>query len=158
MNDIGIWHFHTLVRGQHEKFSYRLSPGKVIAVSLTTLPVLCVTSPGLIYFLTGGSYLIPFTYFPSTHTPSLWQPLICSLYLWVYIHFVLFAFYIPRISKILCNLSFSVWLLSLSITLSRSIHVINGKILLFMTNIPLHTHTQLCIYTHGWWLNECSQN
>ena len=52
-------------------------------------------------------------------------------------------FFIPHISDATYYLSFSVWLTSLSMIISRSIHVVANGIIsfFFMANIPL------CIYT-----------
>ena len=59
-----IEHLHTLWNDHHGKSSNHLSPYKVITVLLTIFLMLCVTSLRLIYFISGGLYLlIPFTYF-----------------------------------------------------------------------------------------------
>ena len=70
---------------------------------------------------------------PNTYTPLLWQPPASFLYLRVcfsLVSFVLFfGFYI---SEIIWYLSFSVWLISLSLIPTGSIHVItNDKSLFF---------------------------
>ena len=65
--------------------SNHLSPYKVITVLLIVFFVLFITSLWFIYFITGGFYLlILFTYFTHPQLPPLQQPLICSLYLWMY--------------------------------------------------------------------------
>ena len=58
-------------------------------------------------------------------------------------------FQIPHISDIIWYLSFYAWLISLSIMLSKFIHVVaNGKILsfLWLHNILSHTHTYVYVY------------
>ena len=95
-------------------------------VLLTTVMVLYITSPGLTYLMTGSLYLLTtFTHFGPTSTPCLRQPPIRSLYPWVFCYcFLRFHIY-----EIIQYLSLSVWLISLSIMPSRSIHVVsNGKI------------------------------
>lgn len=69
--------------------------------------------------------LTNFNYF--SHPPAhLWQPPICSLIMWVQ------CFQILRVNKNIKYLSFSAWLISLSIVPSRSTHVITrGRISLF---------------------------
>ena len=82
----------------------------------------------------------------SSPHPSPWQPYIYSLGLWVsfvnkYIHIISFyILYIRDAKKYFC---FSVWLTSLSMTISRSTHFAANGILYFLTvsNIPL------CIFT-----------
>ena len=59
-------------------------------------------------------------------------------------------FYIPHISDIIQCLSFSVWLTSLSIMLSKSIHVAaNGKIpfFLWLSSIPLYIYHLFFIHS-----------
>ena len=119
-----------------------LFPYKVIKILLTLFPMLHITSPWLIYFITGSLYLlVPFPYFAHPPSPC---PLasVCSLYLCVSFCFMFVRLYIyvngteyiyiPHISEIIQYLSFSVWLISLSIIPSMSIHVVtNGNILFF---------------------------
>ena len=82
-----------------------------------------------------------------------------SLFLLCYIHS--FIFCIPYMSDIIQYLSFFVWLISLSIIFSKSIHIAsNGRISFFLclSNILfcvcvykykyIHTHIFIYIYTH----------
>ena len=77
-----------------------------------------------------------FNFFPQSPIPisSDWLPSVRSLYLWVSFNFIysVCKFYIIQI---IWYLSFSQWLISLSIIPSRSIHsVANDKISFFMIN------------------------
>ena len=57
--------------------------------------------------------------------------------------FCLFIYYIPLMSEIIQYLFFFVWFTSLNIVFSSSIHVvINGKMFLWLRNIPLHIHVK----------------
>ena len=59
---------------------------------MSIFPVLYFTSLWLIYVLIGCLYLYclsPFHPFP--HPTPLWQPSVCSLYLWIYFCFILFV-------------------------------------------------------------------
>ena len=79
---------------------------------LTIVSMLYSTCPWL--------YNWKFVPFDSLHlfcllpTPHLWQTLICSLYLWAYF-FCFFFKKIPYIGEIIWYLSFSIWLISLSV-------------------------------------------
>ena len=64
-------------------------------------------------------FLTPFTHFAHSSIPCIWQWPTCSLYLWACLFF--FFFWIPYISEITGYLSFSNWLISLSIMPLRSI-------------------------------------
>ena len=67
----------------------------------------------------------------------LWETAIYSLCLYVYL--LLLLFYLPCMSEILWHLTFSVRLISLSIILSSSLHVVkNGKIPSFYGWVVLH--------------------
>ena len=87
-------------------------------------------------------------------TPGLWQP-ICSLCLWDWgfcLFLVLFLFLFPHVSESIWYLSFSVWLISLSIMPSRSIHVVtNGKISFFLMAELYRSHF-LYSFIHWWTL------
>ena len=79
-----------------------------VLLAIVTMPY--ITSPGLTYFITGSLYLLtPFSHFMHPY-PRLWQPQICSVYLW----FQVFYFLVPHIDETYSYLSFSVWLISLS--------------------------------------------
>ena len=84
--------------------------------------------------------LIPLTWFTPTLLSHQW-PLVFSLCLWVcfcFVIFVCFVFQIPHICIKTYSLFVSLWLISISIIPSGSIHVVsNGKILLFYGNISL---------------------
>ena len=87
---------------------------------------LYIISPGLIYFIIRSFYFLTISTDFTQHLPShLWQPPICSLYLWVQFCFFIF-FQIPHMNDIIWHLSFSVWLISLSIMISRSICVVTN--------------------------------
>ena len=85
--------------------------------------------------------LDPFHLLPSL--PCLWQPLVYSLYLWVYFCFVVFVHWFCFIdSSYKWKWFVFLCLISLSINPSRPVHVVkNGKIsCFFIDNIPLHIH------------------
>ena len=91
------------------------------------------------------------------HTPTTLlsgdHPLLLYIYESVSVLFCLFFcfFYIPHISEIIWCSSFSVWLISLSIILSRFIHVVtNARIHSFLglNNIPLYVYLHVYIYIY----------
>ena len=100
--------------------------------------------------------LIRFTHltlFPHYPSLPLWQQLPC-VYVFVFVWFfhwlcfgLFIAFFIPHRSEVIQYLSASVWIISLSITPSRSIHVVaNGKISSFvrLSSIPLYVYLCVC--------------
>ena len=112
------------------------------------------TSLLLIYFIHSSLYLlIPYPYFAPLPSPlptgTHW--FVCfvnivnkTMFLFCYINF----FQIPHISDNIQYLSFFVWFISLSITLSRSIYVVaNGRISfhLSLSNIPLCMYMCVCV-------------
>ena len=111
--------------------------------------MLYIISPGLINFLTGRLYLLTtFTHFASP-TPCLCnhQSVLCN---YGFSLFVCLFFRFHRKVK-LYSICLPVSLVSLSIILSRSIHVVkNGKIysFLWLYNIPLHVYATF-IFTHS---------
>ena len=104
--------------------------------------MLCIITVYLcdIYYITGCvDLLISFSCFLSpTQSPL---PLGNYPFFSVFVLFYSF-FLIPHISEMMWYLSFCVWLISLSIILSRSIHVVtNGKIsFLWLSNIQKQRH------------------
>ena len=104
----------------------------------------CVHS--LLLGLAGTLYLLMvFTYFIHAPTnPTFWQGAICSLYLWVF----LFCFVCFNSTEIMHYLFFSVWLILVSIPLSRSIHVTSDSKILFFFHrwvIVHHMCVSVCI-------------
>ena len=103
----------------------------------------------LIYFVTKNVYLNLHLFLSSAHFLSLWLPPICTLNLWLCFCLVMFV-------DLLCFLSSTyklnhmvfvfLSLISISIILSKSIHVVtNGNIsFFFMTNILLYIY--VCVY------------
>ena len=148
MHSTVIRYFCTLQnKHPHRKSSCHLSPYKVTTILLTILYSPCCTfhpCDWLIYFVTGSLYLLIFlTYFthPLTPLPSdshLFVLCICESLSVLLCLFVL-LFQIPHISEIMWYLPFSVWLTSLNIIPSRSIHVVaNGKILFFFMALYMY--------------------
>ena len=138
----------------HHKSSSHLSPCEIITVLLTIFIMLHITSSWLTYLRTACLYiLIPFTYFTHHLSPFPLEPFVCSLYLWVcfcpvclFFCFVFF-FLTKRISKIIKYLSFSLWLILLSIRNSRSIQiVINGNISFYFISECVYIY--ICIHTY----------
>ena len=127
-------------------------------------------SPLKIYFPSLLVKSIPFSTFVSP--PSIPSSLVTTtlffecMYLFdLFIYFVfLFVFYIPYIHEIIEYFSYSIWLISLSIISSRSIHVItNGKmfhLFLWLSSIPYYSGWEdvcvclsvslLYLFIHGW--------
>ena len=125
-------------------------------VLLTIVSMLYITPAGPIYLIAGSLYLL--TSFTHFCLPSLWQPPICSLYLWVCCLFVCFLFFVFSVSTYKWDhiVFVFLWFTSLSIIPSRSIHVVtNGKISFFvwLNNIPMCVHVYfLCPFIHWWTL------
>ena len=149
---IVIWHLHTLWNDHHDnKSSNHLVPYKVITVLLTIFLMLYMTSPWLIYYVTGGLYLlIPFIYFAhSPQPPPFWQPPICSLYLWIYFHIVSSFCFLDSTYKWDHAVFLFLWLISLSIIPSKSMHVVtNGDNFIFYGWVIFHLvyiHIYMCI-------------
>ena len=106
--------------------------------------MLYITPPRLIYFITGSLYVLtPFTHFIYP-PPPFWQHPIYSLCLSSFFFFLK----IPHISKIIQYLSFSAWLISLSIMPSSSMLLQMARLpsFLWLNNTPLHTHTHTHTY------------
>ena len=98
-------------------------------VLLTLVAILYITSPWLIYHISGNLYLLtPFTH--PTHPLPLWQPPVWSLCLWACFVCIL---KIPHIGEIIHYLFLLfVWLISFSLMPSKSIHIVaNGEISFF---------------------------
>ena len=93
----------------------------------------------LSYFLARGlSLIIPFSHFPPPFVLSIWESISISVYL-----FICFIFWIQHISENIWYLAFSVWLTSLSKTLSSFIcSITSGKISFFYGCVIFH-----CVYT-----------
>ena len=86
------------------------------------LPPLALSMCPLYMFLDGSSPIFP-------HYPSpapLWSLSVCFLFqcFWLYFACVCFVDQVPLIGEIICYLSFTAWLISLSIMLSSSIHAV----------------------------------
>ena len=111
-------------------------------------------NPRLIYFAAGRLYvLIYLIYFslPPTPIPFGKQLFFASKALFIFYVSSFFFSKIWHISEIIQYLFFFVWLISLSIISSRSIYVVpKGKVsfFLWMSSIPLHTHTHTYIHTY----------
>ena len=110
-------------------------------VLLTLVTMLYITSPWLIYFITGSLYLLtPFTHFihhPCPPTSGNHESVLC-----IYEPDVLLLFldFMYKWDHMVFYLSFSVWPMSLSIMPSRFIYTpTNGKISfsLWLNHVPL---------------------
>ena len=86
---------------------------------------------------------------PYLFLPFPWQPKVCTLSLWVSFCFVsdficIISFQIPHIRDVICYFSFSIWLTSLNVTISRSICcckwiyfiLFNGWVIFHCINVP----------------------
>ena len=106
----------------------------VSSISLTIYPVLSFAFPPL-FCNYRSVFLSAFTFFTqSPKLPHLWQPSVCSMYLWVcfYLFICLHCFLDSTYAWNKWYLSFYNWLISLSIIFSRSIHAVTeGKIFFF---------------------------
>ena len=160
MFNIVIRYLCTLQNNHHDQYSYYVSPYKVITILLTVFPMLYISLMWFIYFVIGSLYLlISFSYSPQP--PPFRQPPVCSLYLWVcfcsvtFVHLFCFVFKISHVSEIMWYFCFSLWLTSLNIISSGSIHVVvNGKISSFswLSSIPLHIYAPHLFYPFiCWW-------
>lgn len=110
-------------------------------VLLTIFP--CVRSLLLSFFVAGTScLLLVFTYFTrAPHNPCF---LATTNLFFVSMSVSVLFVSIPHISDVMQYLFFSVWLILVSVTLSRSIHVIsNSKILFFFYGWEIFHH--LCV-------------
>ena len=135
-----IQYFLQLQNDHHNKSSCHLSPFKL---SQCYWPYrLCQTIITSLWFLSETfCFLISLTYFTHPPHPTLFCQLpVCCMYLLIFCVvllclFISFVFEIPSVSEILWCLSFSAWLIPLSIISSRTIHVVaNGNIsFIFMT-------------------------
>ena len=102
-------------------------------------------SPWIIYFRVGTLYfLTPFTHFSHPASDNHQSVLYISIFV-VY-------FLDPTQREIIRYLSFSVWLISLSIMPSRSMPSMFSQItrfpFLWLNNIPLYTHTHTHTHRH----------
>ena len=93
------------------------------------------------YFVTTNLYFLiplPFTPSPPIH-PPLRQPSVCSLYLWVSFYFICLYYSLDYTYEWNRMVSVFLWLISLSIIPSRSIHAVtNCKFSLFYGLVILH--------------------
>ena len=143
MYHIIIWHFYRLWNNHHGKSSNQLSPSKLWQCYWPCF-LCCTLYPMTYLFCTGDWYfLILFTYFVPTarpHPAYLFFSVSMNLF-----SFCLCVFKISHICEIMWYLSFSVWLISLSIILSGSTHVVaNGNIaFLWRSNVPLYIYTYI---------------
>ena len=109
----------------------------------------------VIYFIYSKVYMS----FPiSQFIPAPLYPLVtkfCFLHLWLYSCFVkkrkknhLYHFFkVPYVNDITRHVSFFIWLISFSMTISMSIHVVANAIILFflwLSDIPLCLSTVCC--------------
>ena len=96
--------------------------------------MLCIIPQQFIYFITGSLYLlIPFTHSAHSPTPLPLVTTVCSLYLWVLCFVCSFVLFFRFHIKVKQYLLFPIWLISLGIIHSRSIHVVpNGKVSSFL--------------------------
>ena len=129
MNSSFAWHVLILNNIKFNHFKVHNS------VALSTFPMLCNHHHYVVpeYFhLPKGN---PCTHWQSCPTfpfhPRCWQPLISFLSLWICL------FWIFHINGIIQLVAFCIWLLSLSIMFSRSIHVVSVlHPFLWLNNLP----------------------
>ena len=134
VSNVIIWHLHTLWNDHHDKYSNHLSPYEFIIISLTIFLVMYITFLWLIYFITRGLFLIPFTCLTFPTQP----PLLATIHLFS-VSLNLFSHCFVCFSKFhiwVKSHDIWLWLISLSIIPTRSIQVTtNGKIsFLFFLN------------------------
>ena len=135
MNLLGWYWLINLYRFQ--VYNSKLSPPKIRSPSITiylftffylSLPPFPLAIPIILLSVSMRGFLLnPYTFSPSPSTPLPYdtcQPVLC-IYESVFILFVcIFFYYNPHISEIIWYLSFSDWLISLSIIPCRSIHTL----------------------------------
>ena len=113
----------------------------IVIIKYWQYSLCCTTYPCSLFSCSSSSLylLIPYSCLAPPPTPN--------LYLWVcfsFLVFICFSFQIPSISGNIQFLSFFVWVTSLSVILSRSIHVVANDIfhsVLWLSNIPFYTYT-----------------
>ena len=126
-------------------FTFPHVPFPLVTITLFSVSMFIFVWFGcLFYFIFLVVYLILFFYIPHM-----------SVYfiLFLVVYFILF-FYIPHMSENIQHLSFSIWLIPLSIIPSRSIHIVaNGKISSFCYGwVVLHCVYILHLYPFiHWW-------
>ena len=112
----------------------------------------CTLHPWFIHFTGASMYLpTPFPHFAHSQHPT---PHKHHSFLWMHEfgEFCSFVFYIPYVSETIWYLSFSVWLISLSIIPSKSIHAANGTISFFFSlmaesySLYIYTPSFLSVY------------
>ena len=154
---------HNWQRDPHNESGTHQAPPIVTTLWWTLFPMLYFTFPWL-FWDSQFVLLNPFTFFTQPcNQPPLWQPSVCSLYLWtVFLLLVhLFNSLTPHTREIMWYLFFSVWFISLSIIPSRSFHAFaNGKIsFLWPSYISLCICTTPSLSTHllmGTWVASIS--
>lgn len=101
---IGFWciaqQLHKFIHyAMHHKCSYYLPPWNTTTIPLNIFPMLCIT-----YSINRSLNLpLPFTHFYQLPLPSLWQPSVCFLCLWISFYFLrhCFPFSSPHIRDII---------------------------------------------------------
>ena len=119
-------HLFTLRCESHLKSSNSLSPRKAIPMLLKYS--LCCIVHSMAHLFYNWKFIPLFIFTFPTHLS--WQLSVCSMNLFL-ILFVWFGVY-SHISGTIWYLSFSVWLISLSIIPSRSVHIIKSGRILFL--------------------------
>lgn len=136
-----------------------------VTIQIITMLLTISTMPNnnyfsVIYFISETfCFLIFLTYFTHPPHPTLFCQLpVCCMYLLIFCVvllclFISFVFEIPSVSEILWCLSFSAWLIPLSIISSRTIHVLQMAKFhsyLWLSNAPLYVFMYVCCFSHVW--------
>ena len=121
------------------KFQYSYN-----TASITIVTMLYLTFPELIYKWKFSAFDHLSAFKPHPSPPAcFWQPPVCSLYLWVW-SFVLFCFVLDSTYKRTRTVFAFLWLISLSMVPSKSIHDV-GISFLWLKNVPVCVCVCVCV-------------
>ena len=155
-----IWYFYTL-QNDHNKSIANLVQFSKTKVTIQSYYNIVDYIPHAVHFIPMTHLFynwkfvplnLPHLFHSSPHTPPLWQPPVCSLYLWVCFCFVTFVHlfcFLDSVYKWNHTVFVFLWLISLNIIPSRSIDVVaNGKdFILFCGWVIFHcVHTPHLLY------------
>ena len=141
----------------HGKSSYHLSPCKDIYIIIDNIPHL-VHFISMTHLFCNWKFVplnFPLLFLSSPHSPPLWQPPVCSLYLWVSFCFVMFVHlfcFLDSTYKWSHTVFGFLWLISLSIIPSMSIYPFCHKWQYFILSLWLiYIYISHLLYPFVYW-------